>query len=326
MEHILVRRSPGRYASSVKRNTSGIIIGRFMPPHLGHTYLVDFARHFTPDLTVFVCTLSDEPIPGVLRYRWMQEMFPRVRVVHVTEEIPEASRRNAGAQEIWAHAVLRHLEGPPDFVFASEKYGVALARSLDAVFVPVDPQRSIFPISAGMIRSEPFSFWEFIPQQVRPYFVCRVSVDAPDDSLVRALSGRFNTVYVSDYRRYRDSLAYAEPTITGNQRIIAAQAASEQALLRRAHKVLFLETDVLGSILQSGEPTEQLEGGEYGELLAEFRPHLVLRMQPGSEVHRSEAQRLGWPEHLLDPADPETDAVRAVEHLLERHNPSKIGS
>ena len=160
--------------TAANRRTGGVIIGRFMPPHHGHSYLIDFARNFTADLTVFVCTLPSEPIRGDLRYRWMRELFPTVRMVHITEEIPGAARSSDGAQDIWASAILQHLESAPEYVFASEEYGVGLAAALGARFVPVDPRRSLFPISAAMIRSDPLAHWEYIPANVRPYFVCRV--------------------------------------------------------------------------------------------------------------------------------------------------------
>lgn len=41
-----------------------------MPPHLGHLYLVDFARTFADTLTTVVGSLEGEPIPGELRYQW----------------------------------------------------------------------------------------------------------------------------------------------------------------------------------------------------------------------------------------------------------------
>ena len=45
------------------RKTTGLIIGKFMPPHLGHQYLVDFARNYVDELNVLVCSLKSEPIP-----------------------------------------------------------------------------------------------------------------------------------------------------------------------------------------------------------------------------------------------------------------------
>jgi HTH-type transcriptional repressor of NAD biosynthesis genes len=69
----------------IKQETNGVIIGKFNPPHQGHQYLIQFAEEMVDKLTVLVCTLPHEKIPGELRYRWMQELFPSVRMVHINE-------------------------------------------------------------------------------------------------------------------------------------------------------------------------------------------------------------------------------------------------
>ena len=32
--------------------TTGMVLGKFLPPHLGHVYLCEFARSYVDDLTV----------------------------------------------------------------------------------------------------------------------------------------------------------------------------------------------------------------------------------------------------------------------------------
>ena len=39
---------------SVRRTGSGMILGKFLPPHLGHQYLVEFGRAYVEHLTVVV--------------------------------------------------------------------------------------------------------------------------------------------------------------------------------------------------------------------------------------------------------------------------------
>ena len=135
----------------------GIIIGRFMPPHRGHLYLADFAATLVDRLTVLVCSLSWEPIAGDLRFAWMQELCPHSRVVHITEEIPAARRDQPGAIAIWADAVRRYVHEPVDVVFASEPYGWELAEQLGARCVEVDPARESIPVSASVIRENPYA-------------------------------------------------------------------------------------------------------------------------------------------------------------------------
>ena len=175
----------------------GIIIGRFMPPHRGHLYLADFAATLVDRLTVLVCSLSWEPIAGDLRFAWMQDLCPHSRVVHITEEIPAARRDQPGAIAIWADAVRRYVHEPVDVVFASEPYGWELAEQLGARFVEVDPARESIPVSASVIRENPYAYWRYLPPPVRAYYARHVAVTGVDaEYYAVALARRLQTVVV----------------------------------------------------------------------------------------------------------------------------------
>ena len=156
----------------------GFVLGKFMPPHQGHVFMCEFARAYCRHLTILVCSLPDDPIPGALRFQWMAEMFPDCTVMWCDEVLPQAPADHPDFWAIWRDVVARYA-GRPDVVFASESYGQRLATETGAVFVPVDPARSIVPVSATMIRAAPFAHWRFIPSVVQPYFVKRVCVFGP---------------------------------------------------------------------------------------------------------------------------------------------------
>jgi NadR type nicotinamide-nucleotide adenylyltransferase len=136
-----------------------MVLGKFMPPHLGHVFLVEFAREYVKDLTVVVGTLKAEPIPGELRYGWMRELFPDVRVVHLTDENPQYPHEHPRFWDIWRDSLQRVLPVKPDYVFASEEYGAKLAEVLGAEFVPVDIARGAVPVSGTAIRNDPWTHW-----------------------------------------------------------------------------------------------------------------------------------------------------------------------
>ena len=48
---------------------------------LGHVLLCDSARRLVDRLTILVCSLPDDPIPGPARLAWMRELFPTCRVI-----------------------------------------------------------------------------------------------------------------------------------------------------------------------------------------------------------------------------------------------------
>lgn len=231
----------------------GVVIGRFMPPHAGHLYLVDFARSYCDRLTVFVCTLPDEPISGDLRFRWMTRLFPDADIVHITESIPEARKDEPGSTRIWAGTIRSHLPDGVDYVFASESYGEELARQLDADFVAVDPARTLFPVSATDIRNDPMRHWRYIPPPVRPFYLRRVCVisdsalnlDRAPNGLARDLARAASTVYVADYGRFwlsRRGNTLEPRSIPG---LIRAQVASEAAVALQADRLLFAESSAL---------------------------------------------------------------------------------
>src|SRR5690349_11085723 len=84
-QHAADRQSPDRGPQFA----TGMILGKFMPPHRGHQHLIDFARERVGHLTILVCSLEREPIPGRLRAEWMRELYTDARVIHVTDENPQ---------------------------------------------------------------------------------------------------------------------------------------------------------------------------------------------------------------------------------------------
>ena len=127
-----------------------------MPPHLGHIALANFAKAYVDDLTIVVGSLKDEPIEGSNRYNWMREMYPDTNVVHLTDKNPQYPEDHPDFWNIWHDSLMRVLPCKPDYVFAGEDYGKPLAEKLGAHFIPANMGRSYIPVSATMIRENPF--------------------------------------------------------------------------------------------------------------------------------------------------------------------------
>ena len=50
---------------------TGLVIGKFLPPHRGHAFLIETALRQVDRLVVLVCSLEREPIPGWQRVAWL---------------------------------------------------------------------------------------------------------------------------------------------------------------------------------------------------------------------------------------------------------------
>ena len=202
-----------------------------------------------------------------MRYRWLCELFPDVRVIHSTEENPEAARGEPGALAIWADTIRSRVDGGITMLFASEHYGWELSRLIGARYIPVDPIRHLVPISASELRANPWRHWHHLPRIIRPYFARRVvvaaepagpSVDQGDrqaagtagkqkngrlygSELAYRLARSFQTPLTIDYLAFWQHI---EPQLTAElahdpAELLRAQLASEEALARHANRVLF---------------------------------------------------------------------------------------
>jgi HTH-type transcriptional repressor of NAD biosynthesis genes len=223
--------------------TTGFLLGKFLPPHRGHQYLIEFARNYVGRLRVLVCTIEQEPIPGHLRYQWMCEAFPGVDAIHHSDEIPQAPEEHPQFWDLWRNAIRRHVPGRIDYVFASEDYGWRLAAELDARFVPVDRERRNVPVSGRAIRQDPMAHWDELLPPVRPYYLKRVCVC--DSGLTHDLAAHFGTVCVHAYDGGVLDDAHQPHDHDALMRMFAGQMAAEDALAHQAKRVLLCETDAL---------------------------------------------------------------------------------
>lgn len=236
------------------RAASGLILGKFLPPHAGHLHLIAAAQARVERLTVVVGSLAREPIPGALRVEWLRELCPGVEVVALTDELPQYPHEHPEFWELWTAALRRVIPRGPDVVFSSEEYGDELARRLGARHTMIDLARERVPISGTAIRADPMRHWEFIPAVVRPWFVRRVLITGAESTgkttLARDLATRFATSWVPEYaREYLDAKAsnFDGPAeiveLADFSAIARGQGSAEDAAARAANRVLFCDTD-----------------------------------------------------------------------------------
>jgi NadR type nicotinamide-nucleotide adenylyltransferase len=233
----------------------GLVLGKFLPPHRGHVYLCEVAERMCDELTIVVGSLASEPIDGALRVAWMRELFPRAAVVHLTAELPQQPAEHPEFWRLWRDSLRACAGRPVHRVFTSDRYGMRLAAELGAAWIPVDPDRSVFPVSGTAIRRDPMRWWDALPRCVRPHFVRRVSVFGPESTgkstlaaeLARACGTRWAPEFARAYLESRGGVL-ARPDLDA---IGQGQIALEDALARDADRVLICDTDPLLTVVWS---------------------------------------------------------------------------
>ncbi|TAE60467.1 MAG: hypothetical protein EAZ89_01475 [Bacteroidetes bacterium] len=227
-----------------------LVFGKFMPLHTGHIALVDHALKQCDHVLLLVCAQPHEEIPGPLRLRWAEETFatnPSLTVAYTDVELPYTDHSSREISRIWGQWFRSQY---PDLthVCTSEPYGEYVAEYMGITHLPFDYERAQQPVSARLIRANPFAYWDYLPPAVRPHYVKKICLYGPESTgkstLTEQLAARFNTVFVPE--KARDIIADStQCTREHLEQVVAAQTEALRQAIPRANKFLFCDTDLL---------------------------------------------------------------------------------
>ena len=233
----------------------GFILGKFMPPHAGHVSLIQAARALVDELTVLLCSLPDDPIPGSSRLQWMRDLFPDCRIEWHDSVVPQQPSDSADFWNIWRRIVADAHPEPIDYVFAGEGYGVDLAREVGAFFVPLGArvlgadQCGLGGLAGEKIRSNPWKYWDFLPSPVRNHYaltVCLHGVESVGKSMLsERLAQHYRTVVVPEYGRTHCETHGTDCREQDLLLIGDAQQAMIEAARPWCNRLLIADTDAL---------------------------------------------------------------------------------
>jgi len=264
----------------------GFLLGKFMPPHAGHMALVRAARALVDELTVLVCWLPDDPIPGEARLAWMRDLLLDCRVLGHGASVPQAPEDAPEFWPIWRGIVAAAHPEPIDYVFAGEDYGTELARQVGGFFVPLggrvlglsdDP---VAGLSASAVRSNPAAHWSYLPPPVQAHYrrtVCLHGAESTGKTtLAAALAAETGALTVGEYGRshcevHREPLSLDDLLLIGR-----AQQAMIAAAGQWAGPLLLADTDPL----MTAAWCEMLLGERPAELMQAPKADLYLLLEP----------------------------------------------
>jgi NadR type nicotinamide-nucleotide adenylyltransferase len=282
----------------------GFVLGKFMPPHAGHVTLVQSARALVDELTVLLCSLPDDPIPGEMRLEWIQGLFPGCRVLWHSEPAPQHPEGNRDFWQTWKNIVARYHPEPIDFVFAGESYGAELAAHIGGIFVPLGgrvlnaDQEGVGGLSGAAIRADPWSFWDYLPGPVRNHYgltVCLHGIESVGKStLAERLAEHYRTILVPEYGRSHCEAHGTDCREDDLMLIGEAQQAMIEAARPWANRLLIADTDALMTAAWS----QMMIGYMPDQLICHRKADLYLMLgndapfvDDGTRVYKTKEQR-----------------------------------
>ncbi len=234
----------------MSRFRTGVVIGKFYPPHQGHHYLINTALARCDRVAVLVCWKPEQTVPIDVRVACLREEHPTAEIIAVADRLADDDTPG------WAAETIRILGYAPEAVFTSEAYGDPYAAAMGSVHVSVDPGRMTVPCSGTLVRSRPLAHLDCLAPAMRAYYVPRVCVLGAESTgtttLARALAAHYATAWVPEYGReycaekwrqgYDDAWTTEEFV-----HIAAEQSRREDAAARGANRVLICDTDAFAT-------------------------------------------------------------------------------
>lgn len=238
----------------IKKYKSGLVLGKFYPPHLGHLYLIDTALENCDKVHLLVCSNDTQTqIPGKIRYETLSIIYknnPNLFVYDFRDDgLPQHDYECKSLDEFYNKWVpkVKNTISDIDVVFTSEDYGDDFARYLGVDHYLVDKERKKYPISGTKIRMNPIENWNFIPSEMRPFFVKKVSIMGPEScgksTLTEKLAKYYNTNFVEEYGRTLYEEKNGNLSIDDFMTISKERQRIENDKLLSSNKIIFCDTE-----------------------------------------------------------------------------------
>jgi HTH-type transcriptional repressor of NAD biosynthesis genes len=195
----------------MKKYKNSLALMKAYPPHLGHLYLIDTAIENSEHTHVVISHNKSQTIPGEIRFNCLKEIYkdnPNVTIYNFDDTgLPQHDYECETLDEFYSYWVpeIYKLVDELDAVFTSESYGDDFAKYLGIEHFLVDKERTTYPVSGTSVRSNPFDKWDYLPEQIKPYFVKRIAIMGPESvgksTMTKELANWFQTNFVDEYGR-----------------------------------------------------------------------------------------------------------------------------
>lgn len=229
--------------------TRGLVLGKFMPVHNGHIKLIEFASRHCSEVIVWICVSDKEIMPADLRFNWISQIFtqnPKIKpqlFQYNENDLPNTSESNKEISKKWAKVIQQTM---PDIniIFTAEPYGVFVAEYLNIKHIPFPEIKSV---SASLIRSNPYKYWDSMPFPVKKHYFRKVAILGSESTgkteLTKKLAQNFQSDYVSEAGR---NIVDVTEQCTWDDLIKISDQHAMEILKKEKllNKILFIDTDI----------------------------------------------------------------------------------
>ena len=257
----------------------GLTILKGMPLHKGHELMIEFGIAMCNQFDIFVSGRENDEIPLSVRWKWVNEKYGHLPNVYVHEHIDRSPTPinidengtvlDKDFQFYWANEFQKLAPDSTHFV-SSDMYGKTMAELLGIKWLPVDPNREMMNISGTQIRNDPITFFNYISDVAKPYFVKKIAIVGPESSgksiMIGELANHFCSLIVNEYGRTLSEVKGNDMTMEDFLDIMNGQQALIDIVSNKAMSpFVFIDTEAYTTYLFS-----KIYLNEYMDEILEF--------------------------------------------------------
>ncbi|MCM3702361.1 AAA family ATPase [Paenibacillus macerans] len=231
--------------------TLGLTLGKFAPLHKGHQFMFETALQEVDELIVVIYETDVMPVPLHIRAGWIRKLYPAIRVIEAWDG-PDGYSNDREHEIREEQYILGLLKGEQvTHFYSSEFYGEHMSLALGAVDRRVDEARKEVPISATLIRSDPYKYREFISDVVYRDLITKVvfvgAMSTGKSTITEALAQRYGTTFASEYGRdyWTEHQVDRRIGLEAFDEIATGHIEREEQALLRANRYLFVDTNAI---------------------------------------------------------------------------------
>lgn len=229
----------------------GLVLGKYAPFHKGHQLVVETAIR---EMDKVVCLIYETDVintPLQIRAQWIRTLYPSVEVIECWDG-PQGYGLDDETVRIQNSYIHKILDGRKvTHFYSSEFYGESVSQSLNAQNRIVDAARVEVPISATMIRSNPYRYRHFLSPIVYNDMIVRVvfvgAMSTGKSTIAENLAKAYDTVFMPEYGReywatYQQDRRLA---IEDFDNIATEHLRRENELAKDANRFIFVDTNAI---------------------------------------------------------------------------------
>lgn len=231
--------------------TLGLTLGKFAPLHKGHQFMIETALQEVDELIMVIYETTVTPIPLHIRANWIRKLYPTVRVIEAWDG-PDGYSNDREHEIREEQYILGLLKGEQvTHFYSSEFYGEHMSVALGAADRRVDEARERVPISATMVRADPYKYRRFVSDVVYRGLITKVvfvgAMSTGISTITEALAQRYRTTFASEYGRdyWTEHQVDRRISLEAFDEIALGHIEREEQAMLEANRYLFVDTNAI---------------------------------------------------------------------------------